>query len=615
MTAGPEHSPPGPSVLPEGRQLAVTWGIPDRFGGMTSALLHRSRAFVHLGGREVDIVTFDTRPDYDAVRERLTESGELARGIRLRNLYEDLRAAPPPPAPLVHRVGDPRVDDVAVTTAPDGSELRVGLRGGRRMLLEHRRADGTIAVRDERLRPTGPRRLITAYDGGGAPVHQWTSAWDCYADWLDGVIGTDAAYAITDSKAIAPFMAQYRRPNVVSMHVVHGSHLAGAHRPYGLLRPSRRPVFVHLERFDAVVLLTVRQRDDVVTLLSDPGNLAIVPNGIDLPGSETAASETAASETAARASTHDDDRDPAAGVVVAGLTPRKRVGHAIDVVARCRAGGMPVTLTVYGDGPDAATLHARVVDAGLDDVVGFAGHRRDAADAFGAASWTLLTSTSEGAPLVLAEAMARGCLPIAYDIPYGPSDLIVDGVNGFLVPAGDRSAAAAAIARLVGLPPEARAAMRRAARETADRHDDRRIVAEWGRVERAAARRRHDREQPPLEASVTRYRLRFLRGRLLVTARLAGVPPGSGVTVTLRQRGRGALLRTRLRAGRRVRLRLGERETDFLGGRQPLLGEILIERGESRVEVDFAAVHPDTRSLARRVVRRIARRITGRGET
>ncbi|WP_200914854.1 glycosyltransferase [Arthrobacter sp. Leaf234] len=43
-----------------------------------------------------------------------------------------------------------------------------------------------------------------------------------------------------------------------------------------------------------------------------------------------------------------------------------------------------------------------------------------------AASFTLLTSTTEGLPLVLLEAMSGGCLPIAYDIPYGPADLIED---------------------------------------------------------------------------------------------------------------------------------------------------------------------------------------------
>ena len=188
--------------------------------------------------------------------------------------------------------------------------------------------------------------------------------------------------------------------------------------------------------------------------------------------------------------------------MVAGLTRRKRVDHALDVVRRCRAAGLPVTLRVYGDGPDAAALRSRAADAGLADAVTFAGHRDDAAEAFATASWTLLTSTSEGSPLVLAEAMSRGCIPIAYDVPYGPADLIVDGVDGLLVPDGDRAAAAAAVARLVAMAPDERERMREAARATAARHDDRRIVAEWGRVQRRrrpAARptRRPDRRDAP----------------------------------------------------------------------------------------------------------------------
>ncbi len=51
---------PGPQVpFPPGRQFAVTWSIPHGFGGMTNALLHRSRAFVQLAGQPVDVLTFD----------------------------------------------------------------------------------------------------------------------------------------------------------------------------------------------------------------------------------------------------------------------------------------------------------------------------------------------------------------------------------------------------------------------------------------------------------------------------------------------------------------------------------------------------------------------------
>lgn len=580
--------------LPDGRQLAVTWGIPDRFGGMTSAMLHRSRAFVRLAGRDVDVVTFDPRPDLAIVRERLVEAGELVPGMRLRNLYEDLRdgAWRPSNAAARHPLARPDTDELDVTVAPDGSEVRTSFRAGRRVLVEHVRSDGSVAVRDERHRADGPERLLTAFAPDGAQLRQWTGAWACYADWLDHVIGSERTFAITDSKTAARFMARYRRPDVVSLHVVHNSHLVGTERPWGVLRPSRRSVFTHLERFDAVVFLTARQRADAAVLVSDPGNLAVAPNGIDAPGERVLA---------------DRDRDPAAGVVLAHLTGRKRVDHAVEAVRRCRAAGVPATLVVHGEGPDAAALRRRVESSGLADAITFAGHRPDGAAAFADASWTLVTSTFEGSPLVLAEAMARGCLPIAYDIPYGPADLIDDGVDGVLVPDGDVDAAVGAILALVARAPDERDRMRQAARSAATRHDDRRIVAAWGRVLRAAAER-HDRPAPTFDASLERLRLRFRRGTLRVSATLRGVPASATVAITLRRRGPGPLVRER-RAARdgRIVWRLGARASWFVGGRHPLACVVSVEHGGSQRELASVTAFPDTRSVPRRAVQRVRR--------
>lgn len=47
-------------------------------------------------------------------------------------------------------------------------------------------------------------------------------------------------------------------------------------------------------------------------------------------------------------------------------------------------------------------------------------------------------STSEGFPNALGEAMAAGCACIAYDCLAGPSDMIDDGENGFLIPLGNK---------------------------------------------------------------------------------------------------------------------------------------------------------------------------------
>ena len=106
------------------------------------------------------------------------------------------------------------------------------------------------------------------------------------------------------------------------------------------------------------------------------------------------------------------------------------------------------------------------------------------------ASFLLSTATSEGLPLALVEAMAAGCLPIAYDVPYGPSDLIVDGRTGFLVPSGDEVALAAAIERLLSLPRRTVTRMRRAAMRAARAYSDDAVTRSWATEMRMAAHRK-----------------------------------------------------------------------------------------------------------------------------
>lgn len=59
------------------------------------------------------------------------------------------------------------------------------------------------------------------------------------------------------------------------------------------------------------------------------------------------------------------------------------------------------------------------------------------------------TSTSEGFPNALAEAMSAGMAVIAYDCIAGPSDLIDDGVNGFLIPENNKALFAQKLKELI----------------------------------------------------------------------------------------------------------------------------------------------------------------------
>lgn len=563
-----------PSGAPRIARLAITWSIPDDYGGMTSAMLHRSRALARATGSTIDVLTFEPRGGFDEVRARLTARGELTDGVRLRNLYEELAV----------RAGGGTVAEVRRIS--DGTDAL--------SRIEHRRSDGSLAVLDERSTSNGGRRL-TAFDADGSPVDRWPGAWACYRDWIERIRGGAPTVAVVDSKTMAPFVAGLSRPGLATVHVVHASHLSGTARPYGPIRPSRAAALAAMERFDAVVFLTERQRDDAVRLLGDPGNLVVIRNGRTRP-------DGARSDGGTRAG----------GVIVGGLTARKRVEDAIEIAAiaaRDRRDDPGVRLTIVGDGPERTRLERVAESSGAATV--FTGHLVDGAAAFADASWMLLTSRSEGSPLVLAEAMARGCVPIAYDVPYGPADLIEDGVNGFLVADGDRESAARSIARLARATPAERDAMRAAARRTSEQFDDGVVTASWLGLEREALARAAVRRVAFQTSEPARVRLRLRRGRIRLTAQLVDPAPTTEAIVTFRAVGTTRIVRRQSRPRRHGRLlvRLERAATALLAGHGRIEVTLQLTDRHTSFQPSVTRLHPDRRSLPRRVLGRLRQNV------
>ncbi len=96
-------------------------------------------------------------------------------------------------------------------------------------------------------------------------------------------------------------------------------------------------------------------------------------------------------------------------------------------------------LTVVGDGPDRTMIEAQSAALGLVEQVKFVGYQSQAAvraylqqsDVF------VLPSFAEGVPVVLMEALMSGVPVVATQVA-GVSELVEDGVNGFLVPPSDQ---------------------------------------------------------------------------------------------------------------------------------------------------------------------------------
>jgi GalNAc-alpha-(1->4)-GalNAc-alpha-(1->3)-diNAcBac-PP-undecaprenol alpha-1,4-N-acetyl-D-galactosaminyltransferase len=91
-------------------------------------------------------------------------------------------------------------------------------------------------------------------------------------------------------------------------------------------------------------------------------------------------------------------------------------------------------LHFVGDGPKAKQLQEKVNELGLQNRVKLLGHRKDVLSLYKTAKVFAFTSTSEGFPNALGEAMAYGLAAISFDCITGPAELIDDKINGILMP-------------------------------------------------------------------------------------------------------------------------------------------------------------------------------------
>ena len=151
---------------------------------------------------------------------------------------------------------------------------------------------------------------------------------------------------------------------------------------------------------------------------------------------------------------------------------------AFSLVARDHPGWR---LVILGEGPERAALEREIHERGLAERVKLPGVSKDPEEWLRVCDLFVLSSRYEGFPNVLGEAMACGLPVVSFDCPVGPGEMITHGENGLLVPAGDVSALAAALRRLIDDPDEAARMADRATR-VVERFSEEAVAARWEKL-------------------------------------------------------------------------------------------------------------------------------------
>lgn len=436
----------------------VLWGIPTSMGGMTTAALRRINSFQKYGrALSQTILTFSPRMDTNETRVRLAAQGKISDDVELVNIWPELRARTE--SDLTALRGEP----LRAPMPPEGGEVENitafydvfrNPRTGAVIRRNYRRADGSLLLADIDDPKLGRRFVLHSPDG--RPMTEWRRPRDFYNAWVVAVVTKEPAVVIVDEKKVSEFIHEISDRAFPLILFLHGTHLRHPwNGNHGQILPRRLDTIRNLDRFDIVGVQTEQQAEAVRALGFTEANIRLLTG--ELP-------ESAVLSEAPRR------RQLNSAVMIANLIELKRIDHPIRAVAALRDRGIDVSLTVLGEGSDRGRLEKLIDDLDLGDRVELPGYVTDVAERLQSASFSMLTSTSEGLPLSMMESMGAGCIPIVYDITYGPRDLIEHGCNGFITPRSDIDALADQIADFLTLDEERVDGLRREARKSVKRY-------------------------------------------------------------------------------------------------------------------------------------------------
>lgn len=108
-----------------------------------------------------------------------------------------------------------------------------------------------------------------------------------------------------------------------------------------------------------------------------------------------------------------------------------------------------VDLWILGEGNSRKEIERMIHDRGLEDKVRLLGFKSNPFKYYKAADIFILSSDWEGFGNVIVEAMATGTPVVATDCPYGPSEIITNDMNGYLVDCNDHEAMAERVSFLI----------------------------------------------------------------------------------------------------------------------------------------------------------------------
>lgn len=194
-----------------------------------------------------------------------------------------------------------------------------------------------------------------------------------------------------------------------------------------------------LTRFtDKIICVSTAVKEHLIKEGFDSNKLVVIHNGIDL-----------------KKYLPDNDNNYSQRkreiIMVARFAPQKDHYALIQAAKILKEQNQPIAINFVGDGETKERYQTLCKELQLEDYVRFWGQRTDVPNLLAQHQIFALITHYEGFGLVVAEAMAAGCLVIASNVP-AIAELIKDRETGFLVQPSDANGLANIIAEIINNP-------------------------------------------------------------------------------------------------------------------------------------------------------------------
>ena len=297
------------------------------------------------------------------------------------------------------------------------------------------------------------RRIHASWSG---PLPPGGSIDPRVGDWLDWLTAQiPGAVVFADSPAAYPYLAAMSNPQVARVAGIHLNHLADPEQgPDSSMTPRFADRFADQQAaFDALVVMTGAQAEDLRTRFGPDTPTLVIPPAVTAPHDPGGAAQDTAGVPGSIPPDRTRDAAPARRIVSTGPPPpgsrHQDVLRAAQPVLVADPG---LALELVAEPKQGEALLALADELGLGGRVRVVAPVDDEYAPFRGAALTVWAGARESIPLAILRSLGVGVPVVAYDVRYGPSELLTAPRAGELVAPGDLDALTAALRRRLGSP-------------------------------------------------------------------------------------------------------------------------------------------------------------------